>query len=87
LSDDATGINEQRTFRLLPSAEIGFAKPALEYETADGERRTKLAASFSAPEPELARMADDPGWWKITVWLPVGSTPIALIPDPSAPML
>lgn len=81
------GIDEQRTFRLLPSADIGFAKPALEFETPDGKRHTKLAASFSAPEPELARKADDPGWWKITVWLPVGSTPIALVPDPSAPLL
>lgn len=81
------GIDEQRTFRLLPSADIGFAKPALEYETAEGERKVKLASKFDAPAPELARTAGDPGWWKVTVWLPVGSTPIALVPDPSAPVL
>lgn len=81
------GIEEQRTFRLLPSEEIGFAKPALEYETADGERNVRVAWKFSAPEPELARKANDPGFWSITMWLPVGATPIALIPDPSAPLL
>lgn len=83
----AEGIDEQRTFRLLPSEEIGFSKPAIEYELADGTRKVRVASQFSAPEPELARKANDPGWWKVTVWLPVGSTPLALVPDPSAPML
>lgn len=81
------GIDEQRTFRLLPSADIGFAKPAIEYDTADGERRVQIAAEFRHPEPELARKAHDPGWWTVTVWLPIGATPVALIPDPSAPLL
>ena len=80
-------IDERRTFRLLPAEDIGFAKPALEYATAEGETRVKLAAKFDAPQPELARSPEDPGWWTITVWLPVGATPIALIPDPSAPLL
>lgn len=80
-------IDEQRTFRLLPTEEIGFAKPAIEYELPSGERKIKLASKFDAPAPELAREPGDPGWWKITVWLPVGATPVALIPDPSAPML
>jgi hypothetical protein len=83
----ADGIDEQRTFRLLPSEDIGFSKPAIEYELPDGTRKVRVAASFSDPEPELARKANDPGWWKVTVWLPVGSTPLALVPDPSAPML
>ena len=82
----ADGIDERRTFRLLPSEEIGFAKPAIRYEI-DGEERIKLAAEFKAPEPELARQPGDPGWWKITVWLPVGATPLALVPDPNAPLL
>ena len=83
----AQGIEEQRTFRLLPTAEIGFSKPALEYELADGTRTVRVAHQFKAPEPELARKADDPGYWKVTMWLPVGATPLALVPDPSAPML
>ena len=83
----ANEIDERRTFRLLPSEDIGFAKPALEYERPDGTSSVKLAHEFKAPEPELARRSDDPGWWTVTVWLPVGSTPLALVPDPSAPML
>ena len=42
--------------RLLPSADIGFAKPAIEYELADGTRKIKLASKFDAPAPELARL-------------------------------
>lgn len=80
-------ITERRTFRLLPSEDIGFSKPAMQYATADGEQHVRLAHEFKAPEPELARRADDPGWWTITVWLPVGATPLALVPDPSAPVL
>lgn len=80
-------IDEQRTFRLLPSADIGFSKPALEFERADGSRGTRLASSFDAPAPELARAPGDPGWWRVTVWLPVGAAPVALVPDPSAPTL
>lgn len=83
----AEGIDERRTFRLLPSEDIGFAKPAIEYELPDGTQRVKVAHEFRAPEPELARKADDPGWWTVTVWLPVGATPLALVPDPTAPML
>lgn len=81
------GIDELRTFRLLPSEDIGFARPAIEYVTADGEAGVQVAHEFSAPEPELARKADDPGWWRVTVWLPVGASPRALVPDPSAPLL
>lgn len=80
-------INERRTFRLLPAEEIGFAKPAIEYELVDGTRKVRVAGEFKAPEPELARKAGDPGWWTVTVYLPVGSTPLSLVPDPSAPML
>ncbi|MCW2925412.1 MAG: hypothetical protein JWM98_2816 [Thermoleophilia bacterium] len=83
----ADGIDERRTFRLLPSEDIGFSKPALRYALADGGEKVKLAAEFKAPQPELARAASDPGWWTITVWLPIGATPLALIPDPSAPTL
>ncbi|MCW2921996.1 MAG: hypothetical protein JWL76_1870 [Thermoleophilia bacterium] len=83
----ADGIDEQRTFRLLPTEDIGFSKPALTYLTAEGEQRWRLANSFKAPEPELARKADDPGWWTITIYLPVGATPLALVPDPEAPLL
>jgi hypothetical protein len=83
----ADGIDERRTFRLLPSEDIGFSKPALTYDTADGERQWRLAHEFKAPEPELARKANDPGWWTVTMWLPVGATPVALIPDPEAPLL
>ena len=50
-------------------------------------RESGNAADVEVPEPELARKAHDPGWWIVSVWLPVGSTPIALVPDPSAPML
>lgn len=80
-------IYEGRTFRLLPSDEIGFAKPAIEYELPDGSTHVQVSHEYKAPEPELARKANDPGWWKVTVWLPVGATPLALIPDPSAPLL
>ena len=83
----ADGIDERRTFRLLPSEDIGFSKPAIQYETAEGETRWRLAHEFKAPEPELARKPGDPGWWTITAWLPVGATPLALIPDPEAPLL
>lgn len=81
------GIDERRSFRLLPSEDIGFSKPAIEYELSDGTRGVQVAHEFRAPEPELARSAGDPGWWVITVWLPVGATPLALVPDPSAPVL
>jgi len=83
----ADEITERRTFRLLPSADIGFAKPAIEYRTMEGAEQVKVAAEFKHPEPELARKAHDPGWWTVTVWLPVGATPLALVPDPSAPLL
>lgn len=79
-------IDERRTLRLLPSEEIGFAKPAIRYEH-DGDEHVRLAHEFKAPEPELARQPGDPGWWTITVWLPVGAVPLALVPDPDAPML
>ncbi|MCB0879822.1 MAG: hypothetical protein KDC46_12690 [Thermoleophilia bacterium] len=82
----AESIDERRTFRLLPSEDIGFSKPAIRYEF-DGDEHVKLAAEFKAPEPELARKPGDPGWWTITVWLPVGAVPLALVPDPDAPML
>jgi hypothetical protein len=81
------GIDERRTFRLLPSEEIGFAKPAIEHELPDGTRAVQVSHDYKMPEPELARKANDPGWWIVTVWLPVGSAPIALVADPSAPML
>lgn len=81
------GIDERRTFRLLPSADIGFSKPAIEYEHADGSTAVQVSHDYKAPEPELARKANDPGWWTVTVWLPVGATPLALVPDPSAPLL
>lgn len=77
-------IRERRTFRLLPRDEIGFAKPAIEFERADGSTGTYVAHEYKAPEPELARKADDPGWWTVTVFLPLGATPVALVPDPSA---
>lgn len=80
-------IDERRTFRLLPDGDIGFAKPALEYELPDGSRSVRVAHEFRAPEPELARKPGDPGWWTVTMWLPVGATPLALVPDPDAPML
>lgn len=83
----ADDIDERRTFRLLPSEDIGFSRPAIQYETPKGEKRWRLAHEFKAPEPELARKANDPGWWTITIFLPVGSTPLALIPDPEAPLL
>lgn len=81
------GIDERRTFRLLPSEDIGFAKPALRFRRADGAEGVRVAHEFSAPEPELARAANDPGWWRLTVWLPVGATPLALVPDPDALLL
>lgn len=80
-------ILEKRSFRLLPSEEIGFSKPAIAYENAAGERNVKVSHDFKAPEPEMARKANDPGYWTVNVWLPVGSTPLELIPDPSAPVL
>lgn len=83
----AESIDERRTFRLLPSADIGFAKPAIEYELPDGSRHVQVSHDYKAPEPELARKADDPGWWTVTVWLPLGATPLALVPDPTAPLL
>lgn len=85
--DETHRIEEQRTFRLLPSQDIGFAKPAIEYEGPDGMLKFKVASSYKAPEPELARKAHDPGWWTVTVWLPVGSVPRALMPDPHGPTL
>ena len=81
---DDPHIREQRTFRMLPDEEIGFAKPALEYTDADGAPHTMLAWKSIAPEPELARKAHDPGWWTITVALPLGATPVRLIPDPAS---
>lgn len=80
-------IDEQRSFRLLPREDIGFAKPAIEYELSDGSGGVQVAHEYKAPEPELARKSDDPGWWRVTVYLPVGATPLALVPDPSAPLL
>jgi hypothetical protein len=82
----ADDISERRTFRLLPSEDIGFSKPAIRYEL-DGTEHVRLAHEFKAPEPELARKPGDPGWWTITAWLPVGATPLALVPDPDAPLL
>jgi hypothetical protein len=80
-------IDERRTFRLLPSDEIGFAKPAIEYELEDGTVKVKVAHEFTAPQPEFARKSHDPGWWIVSVWLPVGAAPKRLIPDPSSPLL
>ena len=80
-------IDERRTFRLLPSEDVGFAKPAIEYQLADGSTAVQVSHDDKAPEPELARKSHDPGWWTVTVWLRVGAMPLALIPDPSAPML
>jgi hypothetical protein len=82
----AVEIDERRTFRLLPSEEIGFAKPAIRYEL-DGDEHVKVSHDFKAPEPEIARKANDPGWWTVTVWLPVGATPLGLVADPQAPLL
>ena len=82
----AESIDERRTFRLLPSEDIGFSKPAIRYEL-DGSEQVQVSHDFKAPEPELARKAGDPGWWTVTVWLPVGAVPLALVPDPDAPML
>jgi hypothetical protein len=84
---DANTIFEKRSFRLLPSEEIGFAKPAIEYRTTDGATKVKVSHDFKAPEPEIARKAHDPGYWTITVWLPLGAEPLRLVPDPSAPAL
>jgi hypothetical protein len=80
-----TRIMEKRTFRLLPREDIGFAKPAIEYTDPDGNKRTRVSHDSKAPEPELARKPNDPGYWTVTVWLPVGSTPTGLIPDPDGP--
>jgi hypothetical protein len=80
-------ILERRSFRLLPREDIGFSKPAIEYEAPGGGKKVRVSHDFKAPEPELARKAGDPGYWSVTVWLPVGSKPLALIPDPSAPAL
>lgn len=86
MADPGT-ILEKRSFRLLPREEIGFSKPAIEYQTPAGQQKVKVSHDFKAPEPELARKAGDPGYWTVNVWLPVGSTPLALVPDPSAPVL
>jgi hypothetical protein len=83
----APDISERRTFRLLPSEEIGFAKPAIEYATADGATKVKLAHEFTSPQPEFARKAGDPGWYVVSVWLPIGATPLRLIADPNAELL
>lgn len=83
----ATQILERRTFRLLPAEEIGFSRPAISYSTEDGHEDVQVSHDFKAPEPELARKAHDPGYWTVTVWLPVGARPTALVPDPSAPAL
>jgi hypothetical protein len=83
----ADTINERRTFRLLPSEEIGFAKPAIEYLDADGDTKVKVAHEFTSPQPEFARKAGDPGWFIVSVWLPIGATPKRLIADPAAPLL
>lgn len=83
---DTTETAEQRTFRMLPAADIGFARPALDYRLGEAEL-TVLAHKFAAPEPELARAPGDPGWWTITAWLPVGAVPLRLIPDPDGPTL
>ncbi|MCW2962059.1 MAG: hypothetical protein JWM90_2446 [Thermoleophilia bacterium] len=80
----AQAITERRTFRLLPDEDIGFSRPAIEYETAEGEVRVRVSHDFKHPEPELARKADDPGWWIVSVWLPLGAKPLALIADPDA---
>ena len=80
-------ILEKRSFRLIPDGDIGFAKPAIEYETPNGDRKIKVSHDFKAPEPEIARKANDPGYWTVNVWLPVGSRPLALVADPSAPVL
>jgi hypothetical protein len=77
-------ILEKRSFRLLPDGDIGFAKPALEFDTSDGKRAIRVCHDFKAPEPEMARKANDPGYWTVNVWLPLGATPVALVPDPSA---
>jgi hypothetical protein len=82
-----TSIDERRSFRLLPSEDIGFAKPAIRYRRVDGSEGVKVSSDFKAPEPELARKSYDPGWWIVNVWLPVGAEPLALVPDPSAPVL
>ncbi|MCW2949704.1 MAG: hypothetical protein JWN41_717 [Thermoleophilia bacterium] len=79
-------INERRTFRLLPSDEIGFAKPAIEYQIGEATK-IKVAHDFTAPQPEFARTAGDPGWWVVSVWLPIGAVPLRLVPDPEAPLL
>ena len=80
-------IRERREFRLLPDEDIGFATPAIEWRDADGEVHVEVAAEHRAPEPELARSAGDPGWWKVMVWLPVGAEPLRLVPDPEGPNL
>lgn len=78
---------EQRIFRMMPDEDLGFAKPALKFRDADGGEHVRKAWKFSAPEPELARDANDPGYWTITLWLPVGAEPLALVPDPDGPAL
>jgi hypothetical protein len=83
----SSGILERRTFRILPEEDMGFAKPALSFERADGSTGVKVAHDAKAPEPEIARRAGDPGYWTITIWLPVGAKPLALIPDPDGPQL
>lgn len=78
---------ERRTFRLLPETDLGFSKPALRFRRKDDSEGTKVAADFKAPEPEIARRAGDPGYWTVTVWLPVGAEPLALVPDPHGPSI
>ena len=84
---DTSTILEKRTFRLLPTEDIGFSKPAIQYRTEGGDTKVKVSHDFKAPEPELARKANDPGYWTVNIYLPVGATPLALVPDPSAPVL
>ena len=54
-----TDISERRSFRLLPDGDIGFAKPALEYRTAGGEKdchndqRPLKVADYSPRRPKL----------------------------------
>lgn len=83
----SAGILEKRVFRLLPVEDIGFSKPAIRFQTPDGSEHTWVSSDFKAPEPEIARKANDPGYWTITIYLPLGATPLALVPDPSAPIL
>ncbi len=80
-------IMHQHVLRMLPEEDIGFARPAVRIRTASGQERTVTAWKFSAPEPELARRAGDPGYWTVTVWLPPGAEPVALVPSDDGPAL